>query len=72
MTTLAHATRFPAMRATQPARQIAHTVHGWQRAWNAWSQARRQASADREMWNAAKADARVMTDLTCAISRHGN
>ena len=60
------------MRATQPARQIAHTLNGWRSAWNAWSQARRQASADREMWNAAKADARVMTDLACAISRHGN
>ena len=73
MTALVHqATRFPALRSTQPARQIAHTLNNLRDVWNTWSQARRQASADRELWNAAKADARVMTDLTCAISRHGN
>lgn len=35
----------------------------------AWRAARRQARADREMWALAKLDARVMTDLTCALSR---
>lgn len=73
MTTLARqATRFPALRSTQPARQIAHTLNNLRGAWSTWKQARRQARADRQMWSVAQDDARVMTDLTCAISRHGN
>lgn len=72
MTALAHATYFPAMRATQPARQIAHIVHSVRAVFHAWSQARRQERAERALWSMALADPRVMTDLTCALSRHGD
>lgn len=72
MTALAQARHFPALRATQPARQIAHTFQRLAGVWNGWSKARRQAREDRQMWNAAQADARVMNELNCAMSRHGN
>jgi len=69
MTALTHTAGFPALRATSPARQLAHTVQSLTARLSAWSQARRQARADRELWNLALSDARVMTDLTCALSR---
>lgn len=72
MTALTQAHHFPALRATQPARQIAHTVKGLQGLWSTWSKARRQAREDRQMWNAAQTDSRVMIELTCAMSRQGN
>lgn len=37
---------------------------------NAWSQAIAQARADVRLWEAAKADPRVMADLQVAIARH--
>lgn len=73
MTALAHhAPYFPAMRATQPARLVAHLLHGVVNALDARLQARRQARSDRALWSMALADPRVMTDLTCALSRHGD
>ena len=34
-----------------------------------WQAARRQAAADRVLWQLAQTDSRVMADLTCAMSR---
>jgi hypothetical protein len=34
-----------------------------------WMAARRQAAEDRALWQLAQTDSRVMTDLTCAMSR---
>ena len=73
MTAFAHqATYFPAMRATQPARLIAHLLHGMVDAVHTRVQARRQQRADRALWSMALSEPRVMTDLTCALSRHGD
>lgn len=72
MTALAHAPYFPAIRATQPARQIAHIVHSVRTVFHVWGQARRQKRTDHALWSMALADPRVMTELTCALSRHGD
>jgi hypothetical protein len=34
-----------------------------------WTAARRQAAQDRELWQLAQTDSRVMADLQCAIAR---
>lgn len=72
MTAFSQTSHFPALRATQPARQIAHALKGLRNAWGTWIQARRQAREDRQMWSAAQADARMMADLNCALGRRGD
>ena len=76
MTALAQATYFPAASSTQPARLIFHWVHSTcsaiQTRLQARSRARRQLRADRALWDLALADTRVMNELSCALSRHGN
>ena len=76
MTALAHTSYFPAARATQPAGLIAHWVHSTRSAiqarLQARSRARQQLRADRALWDLALADTRVMNELSCAISRHGD
>lgn len=39
------------------------------RAWSAWSAARKQRRADEKLWNLAMSDARIMADLSRAMSQ---
>jgi hypothetical protein len=54
-----------AMLAT-PAKRAAKRINVGFRQWTA---ARRQAAEDRALWQLAQTDSRVMSDLTCAMSR---
>jgi hypothetical protein len=49
-----------------PAKRAAISLRSGLRHWNA---ARRQAAQDRELWQLAQTDSRVMADLQCAIAR---
>ncbi|MGA8514309.1 MAG: hypothetical protein WB821_06005 [Burkholderiaceae bacterium] len=49
-----------------PARRLStHLRQGWA----GWAVARKAAAADEQLWSIALQDARVMADITCAISR---
>jgi hypothetical protein len=39
------------------------------RAWSAWSAARKQRRDDEQLWNLALSDARIMADLSRAMSQ---
>ena len=48
-----------------PARRVAGSVRG---SFKRWSAARRQAAQDEQLWNIALTDARVMADISRAMS----
>ena len=54
-----------AMLAT-PTKHAAKTIKA---SFAQWQAVRRQAAADRALWQLAQSDSRVMADLTCAMSR---
>jgi hypothetical protein len=54
-----------AMLATPATRAAKRINAGFKR----WAAARRQAAEDRALWQLAQTDPRVMSDLTCALSR---
>jgi hypothetical protein len=51
-----------------PAHQVAHRIHTGLATWRA---ARKAAREDRQMWELALSDARVMSDLRHAMDRAG-